>query len=208
MFQKGLKMFDEFRINSLVVETSVKPSKVGIIASRIGTVCQVHFLDGSKKPIPTIYLRKVGTSTFEMFLGETKEVTYHSVSVWLEECLNNNPQKGFTVDDIKRQSAVWQGDDYEPHNNWYWILELISGEFAFLQSTIQYGGFWDVITSSSLHPTEKFAAQEIYKYKIADIDPEYADKIYYCLLAQVNSGNVESWQDALIAAYNSVKDSE
>lgn len=43
----------------------------------------------------------------------------------LEACLANNPQDGFTIKDIGRVLAVYEGENDGP--DWHWILEMKQG---------------------------------------------------------------------------------
>lgn len=59
----------------------------------------------------------------------------------LEACLEYNPQEGYTVEDIQRVYAVWEGKhDYE--DSWRWVLGLKDGRFLFLEGACDYTG-WD-----------------------------------------------------------------
>lgn len=64
----------------------------------------------------------------------------------LADCLEFNPQDGFSVEDIKRVLAVWEGEN--DGDDWRWILVLNSGKFVFLQGGCDYTG-WDCQSSAN-----------------------------------------------------------
>ena len=64
----------------------------------------------------------------------------------LVDCLEFNSQDGFSVEDIKRVLAVWEGEN--DGDDWRWILVLNSGKFVFLQGGCDYTG-WDCQSSAN-----------------------------------------------------------
>lgn len=58
----------------------------------------------------------------------------------LAVCLEYNPQDGFSVDDIDRVLAVWEGEN--DGDSWRWILALNNGKFVFMDGWCDYTG-WD-----------------------------------------------------------------
>jgi len=58
----------------------------------------------------------------------------------LSACLEYNPQPSFTVDDIERVLAVFEGTNDE--TDWRWIILLKDNRFAALQGGCDYTG-WD-----------------------------------------------------------------
>ena len=63
----------------------------------------------------------------------------HGIDYDLFACLDENPQKTFTVFDIKKVWAVWEGE--RDGDDWRWVLELNSGAFVFLQGGCDYTGW-------------------------------------------------------------------
>lgn len=58
----------------------------------------------------------------------------------LYACLEYNPQGAFTVKDIDRVLAVFEGKNDE--EDWRWVLLLKDGRYVFLQGGCDYTG-WD-----------------------------------------------------------------
>ena len=80
------------------------------------------------------------------YWNDTNSFQQRGIDYDLVACLEYNAQDGFSIEDINRVLAVWQGENYG--DDWRWILALNSGKFVFLQGGCDYTG-WDCQSSAS-----------------------------------------------------------
>ena len=115
----------------------------------------------------------------------------------LEACLENNPQEGFTVDDIKKVLAVFEGENDD--KDWRWVLELNSGKFVFLQGGCDYTG-WDCQSSAdhAFADTSELAAAHALDEKFVDSDwTNSHNEAHLTLQAQLLLGKDKTWREKM-----------
>jgi hypothetical protein len=110
----------------------------------------------------------------------------------LQSCLDYNPQP-FTVDDIERVLAVWEGEN--DGDDWRWVLLLKDGRYAFLQGGCDYTG-WDCQSwaTSAFDDTPEDSA----KRALGDIESDYGSDpqvVYESLLRQITEGKNKTWRE-------------
>lgn len=130
----------------------------------------------------------------------------------LEACLECNQQDGFTVDDIQKVLAVWEGENDE--DDWRWVLQLKDGRFVFLQGGCDYTG-WDCQSwaiSKFTDSAEKAANLSLGDIALEDSHPSDAglghmlnimsgdfmnntNEIHKSLLSQIAGGKSMTWRE-------------
>lgn len=102
----------------------------------------------------------------------------------LNACLGNNPQKGFTIDDIARVLAVWEGENEGA--DWRWIIQLKDSRFVALQGGCDYTG-WDCQSS----------ADSIVYSTIAEALAHFKDQeeIWASLAKQLTGEKTQTWHE-------------
>lgn len=115
-----------------------------------------------------------------------------SIDYDLRACLEYNPQDGFTVDDIARVLAVWEGEN--EGDDWRWILRLKDGRNVCLIGGCDYTG-WDCQSSaeSSFHSTAMSAADTAR----LDRRGRPRDDVHQSLVQQLQDGKVETWRERM-----------
>lgn len=110
----------------------------------------------------------------------------------LSACLENNPQNGFTVNDIEKVLAVFEGENDE--RDWRWVFQLKNGKFIFLQGGCDYTG-WDC-RSSAFH-FEESTPDEAAKHALdnENDNPNEYKLAYHLLMTQVNDSKTETWRE-------------
>lgn len=101
----------------------------------------------------------------------------------LQSCLENNPQEGYTADDIAEVLAVWEGAN--DGGDWRWILKLNDGRFVFLQGGCDYTG-WDC---------RSFASSEFFNQPQALAMTESVAEVQQSLLKQLIEGKAKTWHE-------------
>jgi hypothetical protein len=80
-----------------------------------------------------------GLST-EEYQARARERVERGIDGDLEACLENNPQKEFSLSDIERVLAVFEGQNDE--EDWAWVLRMKDGRYFYLEGWCDYTG-WD-----------------------------------------------------------------
>jgi hypothetical protein len=99
-------------------------------------------------------------------------------------CLQHNPQADFRYTDITEVLALVEGEHDE--RDWFWVLKLQNGQFAYLQGGCDYTG-WDCqshaisVVADTPYEVVARAPQDVY----------YADS-QRSLLAQLTEGTLRS----------------
>lgn len=108
----------------------------------------------------------------------------------LESCLEYNPQKGYTVDDIEIVLAVWEGAN--EGDDWRWILQLKNGSYVLLEGGCDYTG-WDC---QSWATSWFFASvEEALDNSKLDSREETRNDVYESLKAQLAEGKNKTWRE-------------
>ena|SRR3990167_4569033 len=140
---------------------------------------------------------------------DKKGIDYNLVA-----CLENNPQKGFGVDDIQQVLGVWEGE--HDGDDWRWILSLKDGRFVFLQGGCDYTG-WDCQSwAKSNFTTTALEAAEFAKTGPTDATVQEAvvgmgmgrmftaltggyminaGEVYESLVKQLETAKVQTWRE-------------
>lgn len=130
-------------------------------------------------------------SSYDCYGNE--EYTKRGIDYDLCACLEYNPQEGFTVDDIDKVLAVYEGanDAYD----WRWVLKLkrTIDKYVFLQGGCDYTG-WDC-QSSAWHVIRNTA----YKASSHALDEyrscEDFNAIWHSLNKQIRESKSETWRE-------------
>lgn len=104
----------------------------------------------------------------------------------LMACLEYNPQEGFTIEDVERVLAVWEGEN--DGDDWRWVLELNDGLFAFLQGGCDYTG-WDCQSDAHSHITSTPGTA-------AAFAGSKGTPVYDSLWQQLASGKRATWRES------------
>lgn len=111
----------------------------------------------------------------------------------LYTCLEYNPQEGYTVDDIDRVLAVYEGEN--DGYSWRWILKLkrTRNKYVFLQGWCDYTG-WECQSSafSEFESTALKAAQHALDQSSSS---ENAQHIRRDLNYQIKFGKCGTWRE-------------
>lgn len=142
------------------------------------------------------------------YYDNTKEYEARGIDYDLASCLDNNPQEAFTLDDIDKVLAVWEGEN--DGDDWRWVMRLKDGRFVFLQGGCDYTG-WDC-RSWALHSVansadeaagrvfgeQPLSADFFHMLKLAH--DEYGAKkneVHASLLKQLSEGKARTWREKM-----------
>lgn len=130
----------------------------------------------------------------------------------LGACLNYNPQNTFTLEDIAKVLAVFEGE--RDSEDWRWVLQLNDNRFVFLQGGCDYTG-WDCqswATHKFCNTPEECAKCALGDVPIGESGPQdaglghminilggtYADKfqeVFELLSKQLAEGKNKTWSE-------------
>ena len=129
------------------------------------------------------------------FYSNQKEYEERGIDYDLHACLKYNSQKEFSVDDIKKVWAVWEGEN--DGDDWRWVLQLKNDRFVFLQGGCDYTG-WDCVSwaESTFAETAEKAATEAVE--------DENQTVYESLADQIKAGKVETWSEATSKEFTTV----
>lgn len=110
----------------------------------------------------------------------------------LVACLEENPQEGFTIDDIAKVLAVFEGENDE--TDWHWILRLKDDRFIYLSGGCDYTG-WDCRSWAS-HSVVNSPSDALFlvgeQYFRRDVTRE---QIVSSLSEQLEEGKNKTWRE-------------
>lgn len=107
----------------------------------------------------------------------------------LDACLDTNPQGAFTILDIDRVLAVYEGENNE--RDWRWILRLHDGRYVYLRGGCDYTG-WDC---------QSWASHTFEDSPEAAVDVEANDtdgdaEVVAMLRQQLADGKQKTWHES------------
>lgn len=111
----------------------------------------------------------------------------------LEGCLEYNPQDGFTVDDIQKILAVWEGERDEA--DWHWVLKLTDNRFVYLRGGCDYTG-WDCQSWANHVVMNKEKPLMAAMKELADWR-DFLPTVYQSLIEQLNTRKEQTWREKM-----------
>lgn len=125
---------------------------------------------------------------YDLSAEERQRLDDAGVDYDLQACLDNNPQDGFQIQDIKKVLAVWEGEN--DGDDWRWVLLLTDDRVVFLTGGCDYTG-WDC---------QSYADSEVIDSPVVVADivaREPNAKVQDSLVKQLYDGVNQTWRQCM-----------